>query len=332
MSFWHATTDANNNAQLKELTGIPTTVHNVSLLGTTGSSASSLQFVRSWLTNLIADNADLSQYNLIMDKVDWRADNVGGANNLLTYDELSYIAQLGNQTNLKGYIVLRDTGDDLTAEQLNRIKSWFGDGVFTKNSSGLVIDHMRNYVQINIGGNVTIDQLGNVTLTEGNSASLNATRFLLSEDNATDYQWSIGPANSNDSSGRYNGLSILQSSESVDCIAYIISTQSDIGQDYDAKVYTAIAGVPYSTTIHVIAASYPTDLFINTVAESNVAVKTAPGFIEFPATYASASLFVDSNQTYSAVIRSTTYTITRNSDNASVSYTTGQDGSNLSTF
>ena len=42
MTFWHATTDSNNNATLSLLTGIPTTVHNVSLLGTTGSSLSSI--------------------------------------------------------------------------------------------------------------------------------------------------------------------------------------------------------------------------------------------------------------------------------------------------
>lgn len=109
-----------------------------------------------------------------MDKVNWSEATVG-ASNLLTYDELSKIAQMRNAgTSIKGYIVLKDTGSDLTAAQLNTIKSWFGDTVFTKNSAGLVIDHKRDYVQINIGGNVAIVD-GEVYLTEGNAASLNAT-------------------------------------------------------------------------------------------------------------------------------------------------------------
>ena len=86
-----------------------------------------------------------------MDKINWSPVTVG-EENLLTYEELGYIAQLRNSDQLKGYIVLRNTGADLTAEELTEIKSWFGDTVFTKNSSGLVVDHIRTYVQINIGG------------------------------------------------------------------------------------------------------------------------------------------------------------------------------------
>lgn len=330
LSFWHTTADG-SSAQFKECTGVPSTVHEISLLGTTGSTLASLQLVRSWLNNLVADNVDLSQYHLIMDKINWSDATVGQAN-LLTYDELTLIAQLGNQTNLKGYIVLRDTGSELTAGQLNNIKSWFGDTVFTKNSAGLVVDHKREYVQINIGGDIIVDQQGNVTIVEGNAASLNATRFSLAEDNSTDYMWSVGPVGSNDSSGRYNGLSIIQASESIDGIAYIQSTQSTIGHDYDAMIYTAVAGVPYSTQIHVVAASYPQNMFINYNTEGLVNLKTAPGFIEFPQTYASASFFVDSNEQYTGVIRNTVYTLTRRSDNASVSYATGGDDTALNEF
>jgi hypothetical protein len=266
-----------------------------------------------------------------MDKINW-SDATIGASNLLTYEELEQIAQLGNQTSLKGYLVLRDTGEELTSAQLNMIKSWFGDTVFTKNSSGLVVDHKRNYVQINIGGNVTVDEHGEVTLVEGNSASLNATRFSLAEDESTDYMWSVGPVGSSDSSGRYNGLSIIQASESLDGLAYIQSVQSTVGHDYDAKIYTAVAGQPYSTTIHVVAASYPNDLHIASRSEGNISLRTAPGYTEFPATYASASFYITSDQEYTGVIRSTTYTLIRLSDNASVSFTTGEDGSSLTSF
>ena len=332
-----------NIATIKEVNGIPTTVHNVSFLGTTGSTLSSLLFVRNWLNALVAANADLSQYNLIMDKINW-SDATVGANNLLTYNELELLSQLGNQTSLKGYLVLRDTGTDLTAAQLNEIKSWFGDTVFTKNSSGLVVDHKRQYIQINIGGDVTVapwtytDPVsgnvyeGNITLTEGHAASLNATQFSLAEDDQTDYQWSVGPVNSNDSSGRYNGVMVQQAEDSIDKIAYLNSVQSTVGEDYYIRVYTAVSGVPYSTVVKVIAASYPTDLFINTRAESNIALRTAPGYIEFPQTGASASFYVDSAQEYTAEVRSITYSLTRLSDNTTISYITGGGTTQLDNF
>ena len=123
-----------------------------------------------------------------------------------------------------------------------------------------------------------------------------------------------------------------QAEDSIDGIAYLNSVQSTVGQDYYIKVYTAVSGVPYNTIVRVIAASYPTDLFINYRAESNVLLRTAPGFLEFPQTGASASFYVDSNQTYTATMRSITYTFTRLSDNATAVYTTGGDTTSLSNF
>lgn len=342
MSFWHADITNDIEASLSQAYGfsrsynieignVPTTVHDVSLLGSTGSTVESIKFVKNWINNLVNNQADLSQYTLVMDKVNW-SDATVGASNLLTYDELSYLAQLSSQSNIKGYIVLKDTGEELSAGQLNNIKAWFGDGVFTKNSAGLVVDHKRQYIQINIGGDVQVDQHGDVTIVEGNSASLNATQFSLAEDDQTQYQWSVGPVGSNDSSGRYNGVSVLQAEDSMDHIAHLVTTESEVGSNYDVKVYTAVSGVPYSTTIHVVAATYPIDLFIDTITESNVSLRTAPGYLEFPQTGASASFFVNSNQQYTATMRSVTYTLTRLSDNASISYTTGGDSSHISNF
>lgn len=331
MEFWHATVDQSNNAVLSQVTGVPSTVHNVSFLGSTGSQLSSLLFVKSWLQSLVNDNVDLSQYNLIMDKINW-SDTTVGSSALITYDELAVLAQLGNQTSLRGYLVLKDTGVDLTAEQLNRIKSWFGDTVFTKDSAGLVIDHHRQYIQINIGGDVTVDQNGEVTLVEGNTASLNATRFSLAEDDQRDYTWAIGEVGSNDPGSRYNSLTILQAEDSIDGIAYIQSTQSSVGHNYDVQIFTAASGVPYTAVMHVIAATYPTDMFINHRVEGNIQLRTAPGFIEFPRTNAQASFYVDSNQEYTAIVRNIEYVLTRQSDGMSISYTVGEDGSNLSNF
>ena len=233
---------------------------------------------------------------------------------------------------------MKDTGTDLTAQQLNNIKGWFGDAVFTKNSSGLVVDHKRQYIQINIGGNVTVDGQGNVTLVEGNSASLNATRFSLAEDSSTNYIWAIGPVDGSTPSGRYMGLTVIQAEDTIDNIAYIQSTQSNFGINnpndtgYDVKIYTSASGVPYNTTLHVLAASYPTDLFINHTPESTTLLKESPGYIEFPASGTAASFFVDSNQTYSATVRSVTYTLKRLDDNAEVSFTTGESGDQLESF
>ena len=146
LEFWHCEIGQNNTATLTQTSGIPTTVHEISLLGNTGSTLESIQLVKDWLYALDAADADFSQYTLTMDKVNW-SDATVGASNLLTFSELQKIAQLNNASNnLKGYIVLKDTGSELTAQQLTQIKSWFGDTVFTKNSSGLVVDHKRDYI------------------------------------------------------------------------------------------------------------------------------------------------------------------------------------------
>jgi hypothetical protein len=224
MEFWDCTIDDNDNsAVLTQVQGIPADVHEVSFLGSTGSTQESAMFVKDWIAAIDAVDGDFSQYYLEMDKVNWSESTVG-ASNLLTYDELSKIAQMRNANSvIKGYIVLKDTGTDLTSQQLNNIKSWFGDTVFTKNSAGLVIDHKREYIQINIGGAVTIVN-GEVYLTEGNAASLNATRFTLAEDDTTNYNWAVGPVNSQDAYVRYNGLTVIQAEDSIDGIAYIQSS------------------------------------------------------------------------------------------------------------
>jgi hypothetical protein len=302
----------------------------VSLLGTTGSTQESILFVKNWIASLVAANANLSEYSLTMDKINWSEQTVG-ASNLLTFEELGYIAQLNNAKSLlKGYLVLKDTGTDLTSSQLNTIKGWFGDTVFTKNSSGLVIDHRRQYIQINIGGDVTVDEYGNVTLVEGGAASLNATRFSLAEDDTTQYAWSIGPVNSNESYTRYKGLTVIQQEDSIDGIAYLQSTQSQELQDYDVKVTCSVEGVNYSTTVHVIAASYPTDLYIDVENKAMVSPRIIPGYVEFYMSNQKARFFAASDQEYSAKINKTTYTFTRLSDGKNVTYVNGGSAVELS--
>ena len=321
LSFWTCTIGQNNEAVVEQIQGVPATLHNLSLLGTTGSTLKSINLVRDWLTTLVNSNADLSQYTLTMDKINWSPVTVG-EENLLTYEELGYIAQLRNSDQLKGYIVLRNTGADLTAEELTEIKSWFGDTVFTKNSSGLVVDHIRTYVQINIGGQVTVDN-GEIYLVEGNNASLNATRFSLAEDDNTNYAWSVGPVGSQESYSRYNGLTVIQQDSSIDGIAYIQSTQSQVGSNYDVQVTCSIYGVAHSVTIHVIAATYPTDMFIDCSRIGNIGPRTVADYIEYYTSGIRANVFVNSHQNYTGTINRITYTFKRLSDNTQVQYVDG---------
>ncbi len=321
LSFWTCTIGQNNEAVVEQIQGVPATLHNLSLLGTTGSTLKSINLVRDWLTTLVNSNADLSQYTLTMDKINWSPVTVG-EENLLTYEELGYIAQLRNSDQLKGYIVLRNTGADLTAEELTEIKSWFGDTVFTKNSSGLVVDHIRTYVQINIGGQVTVDN-GEIYLVEGNNASLNATRFSLAEDDNINYAWSVGPVGSQESYSRYNGLTVIQQDSSIDGIAYIQSTQSQVGSNYDVQVTCSIYGVAHSVTIHVIAATYPTDMFIDCSRIGNIGPRTVADYIEYYTSGIRANVFVNSHQNYTGTINRITYTFKRLSDNTEVQYVDG---------
>ena len=93
LEFWHCEIGQNNSATLTQTSGVPTTVHEISLLGNTGSTLESIQLVKDWLSALDAANADFSQYTLTMDKVNW-SDATVGADNLLTFTELQRLAQL----------------------------------------------------------------------------------------------------------------------------------------------------------------------------------------------------------------------------------------------
>lgn len=322
LEFWDCTIDeSDNSAVLTQVQGVPVDVHEVSFLGSTGSTQESAIFVKNWLASIDAANGDYSQYFLEMDKVNWSETTVG-ASNLLTYEELGKLAQMRNANiSIKGYIVLKDTGTDLTSSQLNNIKSWFGDTVFTKNSSGLIIDHKREYIQINVGGNITVDpQSGDVTLREGNAASLNATKFTLAEDDTTNYNWAVTDPNSNEAFIRYKGVTVIQASESIDGIAYLQSSQSQEGQDYDVKVICSSGGVNYSTIIHITAATYPTDMHLAINNLATTPPRLIPGAICFYNSGQRADVFVASEQQYTGIINKITYTIKRRGNYDSATY------------
>lgn len=314
LEFWHATTDGSITT-LSKLQHIPATIKEVRLLGTTGSTRESILFVKDWIASINAANGNFSEYTLEMDAIRWTIETVGQPN-LLTYDELACIAQM--QHNLSGYVVLADQGIDITSEKLTAIINWFGDGVFVKNSSGLVVDHYRNYVQINVGGDAYI-QDGQIYLEENGTASLNATRFSLSDDPNTDYVWNVGPDINNQYS-RVRGCRIIQPSQSADGVAYLVAEQSQDGYDYQVVVTCSVEGHLYNITINIISAKYPTDLFIDTKNETLVLPREVGNYTEFYTANIGASFFVTSNQQYTATIRNITYTITRQTDNQSIEW------------
>ena len=246
-------------------------IHTLKLLGTTCQNYNSLDLVRNWLKSIVATGDDLGDYTLEADKIYWTEDTVG-QENLLTYEELALIAQLNVNNSeksikdsLKGYIVLRNENNtQLTSNQLTQIKGWFGDTVFTKSSSGLVIDHKLEYVQINLGGDTYVEN-GEFYLNEGGRASISATKFALAETDENSGLWTISYANvtnvQNTSSGiSERGISIISAQESADGISYIQTSESQFGGNYDIKVWYTSLQNSYTAIIHVRGVSYPSNL------------------------------------------------------------------------
>ena len=128
--------------------------------------------------------------------------------------------------------------------------------MFTKNSSGLIIDHMLNYVQINVGGDVQMIN-GELYLNEGGRASLSATRFALSETNQDDGIWSVSYSNVTDvqysSTGiTARGINIIPKDVSADGHTYLQTSESQEGGNYDIKVWYTLANVANSVIIHIV--------------------------------------------------------------------------------
>jgi hypothetical protein len=125
---------------------------------------------------------------------------------------------------------------------------------------------------------------------------------------------------SNEAYVRYNGLTVIQASDSIDGIAYISSVQSQVGENYDVKITCSVAGVNYSTIIHVIAASYPSSMIIDSTNLANVAPRTVPGGVCLYTSGQRANIFVTSNDEYTAEISKITYTIQHRGVSDSATY------------
>ena len=274
LTFWDTEIYSGNAVVITLHNGVPP-IQTLKLNGTTCRNYNSIQLIREWLNAIVdAEGVEgLPNHTLEANGIMWTADTVGGNSNLFTYDELAMIAQLNGEAdpvtgrknhNLSGYLVLRDTGTPLTTEQLTNIRNWFGDTVFQKNSSGLVVDHMLPYTQINVGGDVRISG-GQIYLSEGDRASLSATKFALDAGDVENGRWSVALATETiDQSSQQiqsRGITIVQD---TDGYTYLQTSESQLGGNYDIKVWYSVAGVDPQdipeVTIHMQGVTYPDDV------------------------------------------------------------------------
>lgn len=317
----HATQVDNSTFSL-----IPASIHTLKLMGTSCQDYNSINLVRNWLKSIVAEYGEsaLGDYTLEADKIYWTEASVGGQQNLLTYEELRLISQLNvNNTttniadSIKGYIVLRNENNtELTTQQLTQIRNWFGDTVFTKSSSGLVVDHMFEYTQINIGGDVYIEN-GEFYIHEGGRASLSSTKFALAEPGEINESglWTVSYATASDvsqsSSGLSDrGLSIVSRDQSADGIDYLQTQESRQGTDYDIKVWYTNYGNSISVTVHVIGVTYPQtpNIVINNIGQYTP--KQSGNQVTISQNSTIFELGTDIlNRNYTATVQNTIYTV-----------------------
>ena len=328
IEFWDTTEGANNAATLTRhqtaLTGggytnIPSTLREVHFLGSTGRTRESLLFVRNWIKSIVETEGEaaLSGYTLEMDDVFWSSEVVGNDNDLLTYDELALIQKMNGEDGpnkvrpIRGYIVLRYEGEgtELTAQQLTNIRNWFGDTVFTKGSAGLVVDYKHNYIQINVGGQATI-QNGEIYLKEGDTAMLSATQFLLAETSYDNYVWGLWNEAENRTVPVIRGVTLLDAENTSDGNTYLVTSESMQGTDYDIEVRVSAGGQVYSSTIHIVAAKYPSALTLGYTKYGSIEPRYNNNSIILWQNGIAANMFVEKRNDYTATIRSVVYRIT----------------------
>lgn len=278
MKFYDTQINADSTATFTEVNvdgdytlNIPKSLKTVQFLGTTGASENSKNFVLSWIKCIQAQGKDLSEYTLLMDGINWSG---------ITFEQLEQIAKFNGGNNkasdgtLKGYIVLETNGQRLTAEQTSKIVSWFGSGVFQKNSSGLVIDHNLNYVQVSIAEPAYIEN-DKIYLKEGTRAALTATKFALGED-STQYNWFVRMAGSTESSQSLNGYK-LNLERSEDGIMYLVADEST-SANFDIEVVCTSGDFISVLPVTIVTVTYPSSYQI---LHSNSDMRLCNGYPTF---------------------------------------------------
>ena len=257
---------------------IPTTLNTVQFKGSTARNECAGRFLLDWIdsidNSLPVGHTEQDLYNALKTKT-FEAENinwgVSGQSISISYNTLARIAQFNNGNNsggkIKGYIMLSDT-TPLTAVQLNQITSWFGPSAFSKSAknSGLVIDQATEYVRITTTGTRVVDN--DIVLNEGESATLIATKFMLSEQDQTLYEWCMTEG----TTGVVNEVTEVKSAKLThgdDGAVHLITTPSGIYGDYYITVTVSnIDMSPESLTIKIIGATLPDHIQINTATKS----------------------------------------------------------------
>lgn len=268
---------------------IPRGLLAVRMTGTTGKNACARQFVGDWIASIIKwgtedwDNqengadeyASLDEYlthlfnerTLAVENIYWNNSSIPG----LSYDQLTWISKFNNIdysqqytthpniTNFsRGYVVLTDT-NALTGIQTSYLSTWFGEGVFVLNSSGLVIDQQLEYTTISVGPAAYVEN-NEIYIKEGTSARIQATKFNLRPSlSSTEFQ--LSAPDSQLSASSYRGTSIVSSRIGVgdEVIYYLKADPYVTGQDYDVR----LASGSGSVIIHVKALDYPEQIFLS---------------------------------------------------------------------
>lgn len=189
---------------------------------------------------------------LSIENIYWDNETIAG----LSYQELTYLAMFNNidyehintayeshpniENFRKGYIV--STDPVLTGIQTSQLSTWFGEGVFTLNSGGLVIDNASNITAIVVGPSArTVN--GEIYLKEGESARLSATRFKLQPSNSQQV------FTFRDQNSTSIGTTYTYPSNAVDATCVITESQSDGDYYYYLNTYPNTSGQSYDVII-----------------------------------------------------------------------------------
>lgn len=293
LSFWNANItrsgggssgDEEPNTAVFTKVPVPSSITTIRLEGSTAyENMCSAQLVMDWINNIAAEvkakysslTADEQEEKVLeeLHKYTLRAENIRWGtpeapiqiylNNPSGHSDLARIAAM-NKT-LSGYLMIADT-TPLSALQMAQIKQMFGDRVFSLDNSGLIIDQNLGeaYVQINIGADAyadTIDGQDVIVLEEGHSATLQATKFLLSDDD-TVYSWGHEEyKNGQQFSGPQINITYSDPAEGGDGLHRISIPEGTYG-DYVTRVSAWVTGQPQlrkEVDIYVKAVTYPDD-------------------------------------------------------------------------
>lgn len=265
---------APNNATFTKTT-IPSTLSTVQFRGSTASNECAGQFLLDWIDSIDASlpvgHTEQDLYDALANKT-FEAENINwgvpGQSISISYNTLARIAHMNNGNNsggvIRGYIMISDS-TALTSTQLAKITEWFGPSVFSKSSrnSNLVVDQATTYVRIAATTGV-FTQGADICLKEGDSATLMATKFMLSETDQSEYTWSmvLGQVGSMSDQDEVNSVKLVQGD---DGLIYLQSIKAGIYGDYYVTICALKSGMaPEYLTIKIIGSILPDHIEIGT--------------------------------------------------------------------